>query len=134
MPPASTSPSMLPTPLTRKATASAAVASPLAPRAVRESCAVSAPTPVNATPTPAIAAPAANDPATGCPPAIIARPSSGASTRFAPSATRTAAVRLAAGPTTPAPMSSARPVSSFCRVCRTTQSTLMTAARTAKVT
>ena len=31
-------------------------------------------------------------------------------------------------------MSSARPVSSFCRECRTTQNTLMTAASTAKVT
>ena len=72
VPVASTWPSMLPTPLTRKETASAATARPLAPRAERESCAVIAATPVKATPTAAIEAPAASDPPTGWPAAIIA--------------------------------------------------------------
>ena len=65
---------------------------------MEESCEVTAATPVNATPTAAMAAPAANEPATGCPLAIIARASSGASTTFAASATTTAAARLAAEP------------------------------------
>ncbi len=88
---------------------------------------------MKATPTAAIAAPAASEPATGWPLAIIARPSSGASTRFAPSARMAAAAMPAEGPTSPARKSSSRPVSSFCRVCRTTQSTLITAARIATV-
>ncbi len=92
---------MFPTPLTTKATPRVAMASPFAPRAVEESCEVRAATPVNATPTAAMAAPAANELAAGSPLAIIARPSRGASTTFAASATVMAAASARGRPDDP---------------------------------
>ena len=109
------------------------MARPPAPRAVDESCDVRAATPAKATPTAAMEAPATSDPSTGSPLTIIESASAPARTTSAATATVTAAATGAACPMTPARKSSARPVSSFWRVCRTTQSTLMTAARTMMV-
>jgi hypothetical protein len=122
---------MLPIPLTRKENPRTAAARPLAPRVLEVSWVVTAATPANTTPTAAIAAPAANAPTTGCPVAVIARPTNTASTTLATTATINAAARPAYRPTPAAPISSARPVSSLCRVCRTTVKMLMSAASTA---
>ena len=58
---------MLPMPLSRNASPRAAAARPPAPRVVDESWTVTAATPANTTPKAPTAAPAANEPAAGCP-------------------------------------------------------------------
>ena len=105
---------------------------PLAARALSQICAVTAATPANAAPVAPIAAPSSSDPAAGSPAATSAAATSTARAASAPSATRSAAVSGACRPTTVAPIISARPVSSFCRVCRTTAKTFISAARTAR--
>ena len=125
---------MLPTPLTRNASPSAAAARPPAPRVVDDSWTVTAATPANTMPKAPTAAPAANEPAAGCPVTIPARPSAAASATSAPTVTMSAAASAAYRPTTAAPTSSARPVSSFCRVWRTTACALISAASTASTT
>ncbi len=127
-------PSMFPIPLSRNETPSTAPAVPIAPRAVEASCEVVAATPTKASPTAATAAPAVNDPAAGWPLTNMASPSVTASTRFAPTATVTAAARAAYRPTTVAPSISARPSSSSWRVWRTTVSVLISPASTASET
>jgi len=115
VPPASTPPSMLPTPRRGKATASTAVASPVAPRAERESCAVSAATPVKAAPTAATEAPAAKDLRHGLAGRDHRQPEQRRQRGVRAERHDHRAVRPAAGPTTPAPRSSARPASSVLR-------------------
>src|SRR5882757_2460942 len=79
---------------------------------------------------PPMPSPIANDPVAGNPWLARARPINSAYTTPAPNTTISAAVSLACRPTTPAPSSSCRPVSSSARVCRTVMNTAISPTRT----
>ena len=129
----STVPSMLPMPLSANATPRTPTAMPAAPRAVEDSWQVTAATPTQTSPTAATEAPASNEPSTGCPLTAIATAITRASTMLAAVATTVAAARPAYRPTTVEASISARPSSSFWRVCRITAKVLINAASTASV-
>jgi hypothetical protein len=105
---------------------------PLAARADWVIWAAMAATPAKTNPAAARPAPAASDPAAGSPYPIRASANRPPSTTSAPATTSSAAVSSACLPTTVAPTISARPVSSFCRVCRTIASVLMRPATTGR--
>jgi hypothetical protein len=85
-------------------------------------------------PTRKVARPNATDPAAASPVAIRPSAASTAMATLASPATTSAAVSGAYRPTTVAPTSSRRPVSSSVRVCRTTVSRLISATRMNSVT
>ena len=126
---ASTLPSMLPMPLTTTAAPSTLAASELAPRLVDDNWTVTAATAAKTIPSAPIAAPAVSELAVGCPVASPASPAATTKTTLAATETIRAAARPACRPTAAAPTSSARPVSSFWRVWRTTVKALISAAK-----
>ena len=134
VPAGSTVPSMLPTPLSANVTPRAPAQIPVAPRPVADNWTATAATPMNTRPTAPTDAPTSTDPVTGNPFASTAAASPPARARSATAAATTAATSPAYRPTTVAPSSSARPSSSFCRVCRTTTKVHSSAASTANVT
>jgi hypothetical protein len=111
-----------------------AAAMALAERALAVTCAATAATAAKTRPHSAIATASATDPAAGSP--VPARNStvSTAMDTFATAAVSRAAVSGAYRPTTVAPRSSSRPVSSSVRVCRTTVNRLISATRMNSVT
>ena len=121
-------------PLSTKATARAPAAMPEAPRVVEDSWQATAATPTHTSPTAATEAPVSSAPSTGCPVTTIAVARTTARTTSAATATRTAAARPAYRPTTVESSISARPSSSFWRVCRITANVLIRAASTASMT
>src|SRR6266536_3504821 len=105
----------------------------VAARALSVSWAAVAATAANMRPVRPTARPMATDPATGSP--TPTRPSATSTTmaRLASPATSSAALSGAYRPTTAAPISSSRPVSSSVRVCRTTVRRLISATRMSSV-
>jgi hypothetical protein len=101
-----------------------------AARELWNSWAEMAASPANAMPTVRLAAPHATAPSAGSLTPMSVTVSAAPRTTFAMSASSSAAASGACRPTRPAPISSARPVSSFCRVCRIIANVLMSAAST----